>query len=187
MSVADEIFAVFARRGSQAYFGESVSITEHSLQAAHAAQLQGAPSSLVVAALLHDIGHLIDDVPDDIAEWTVGAKHEEVGSRWLATRFGPAVYQPVRLHVPAKRYLCAVDAHYVAQLSPASVRTLELQGGPMSAGEAAAFEREPFFSDAVRVRRWDDRGKQAGLETARLTEYRTLLETLGSRNLTGAL
>ncbi|HUN76051.1 MAG TPA: HD domain-containing protein [Steroidobacteraceae bacterium] len=181
MSVADEIFAVFGRRGAQAYFGERVSITEHSLQAAHAAQVEGAPPSLVVAALLHDIGHLLEDVPDDIAEWTVDAQHEEIGSRWLATRFAPAVCQPVGLHVPAKRYLCAIDARYVAQLSPASVRTLELQGGPMSAPEVAAFENEPFFRDAVRVRHWDDLGKRVGLTTAHLTEYRTLLESLGNR------
>jgi [1-hydroxy-2-(trimethylamino)ethyl]phosphonate dioxygenase len=181
MSVADEIFAVFAQRGSQAYFGESVSMTEHALQAAHAAQLERAPATLVVAALLHDIGHLVDaQVPDDIAEWTVDARHEEVGSRWLASRFGPRVHQPVRLHVPAKRYLCAVDPSYIAQLSPASVRTLELQGGPMSAREIAAFESEPFFSDAVRIRRWDDHGKLVGLTTAHLTEYRSLIESLGT-------
>ena len=181
MSVADEIFAVFGRRGSQAYFGERVSITEHCLQAAHAAQVEGAPASLVVAALLHDIGHLLEEVPDDIAEWTVDAQHEEIGSRWLATRFASAVCQPVRLHVPAKRYLCAIDARYIAQLSPASVRTLELQGGPMSAREVAAFEKEPFFDDAVRVRHWDDLGKRVGLTTAHLTEYRALLESLGNR------
>jgi [1-hydroxy-2-(trimethylamino)ethyl]phosphonate dioxygenase len=181
MSVADEIFALFEHRGSQAYFGESVSMTQHSLQAAHAAQVEGAPASLVVAALLHDIGHLVEDVPDDIADWIVDARHEEVGSRWLATRFGPRVHEPVRLHVPAKRYLCAVDARYIAQLSPASVRTLELQGGPMSAAEIAAFEREPFCRDAIRVRHWDDQGKQVGLTTAHLTEYRALLESLANR------
>lgn len=182
VSVADEIFAVFEERGSQAYFGESVSVTEHCLQAAHAAQVEGAPARLVVAALLHDIGHLVDaDVPQDIADWSVDARHEEVGSRWLAARFGPEVHQPVRLHVPAKRYLCAIEPNYFAQLSPASVRTLELQGGPMLAREVAAFENEPFFADAVRVRRWDDLGKHAGLTTAHLTEYRTLIETLANR------
>jgi [1-hydroxy-2-(trimethylamino)ethyl]phosphonate dioxygenase len=178
MSVADEIFALFERRGSEAYFGESVSMTEHALQTAHAAQLECAPAPLVVAALLHDVGHLVEDVPDDIADWTVDARHEEVGARWLALRFGPEVHQPVRLHVPAKRYLCAVDPHYVARLSPASVRTLELQGGPMSPAEAAAFEKEPFFQEAVRVRRWDDEGKHVGLTTRRLAEYRPLIEAL---------
>lgn len=178
MSVSDEILALFEKRGSEAYFGEAVSMTEHSLQAAHAAQLEGAPQALVLAALLHDIGHLVDDVPDDIADWTVDARHEEVGGRWLAARFAPEVHQPVRLHVPAKRYLCAVDPSYFAQLSPASVRTLELQGGPMSASEVAAFRQEAFSAEAVRIRRWDDQGKQPGLATPGLADYRPLIEAL---------
>jgi [1-hydroxy-2-(trimethylamino)ethyl]phosphonate dioxygenase len=178
MSVADEIFTLFERRGSEAYFGESVSMTEHALQAAHAAQLANAPAELVVAALLHDVGHLVEEVPDDIEDWKVDARHEVVGARWLARRFGPEVHQPVRLHVPAKRYLCAIDPGYVAQLSSASVRTLELQGGPMPPREVAAFEKESFFEEAVRVRRWDDQGKQAGLATSRLAEYRALIEAL---------
>jgi [1-hydroxy-2-(trimethylamino)ethyl]phosphonate dioxygenase len=178
MSVAGEIFALFERRGSDAYFGESVSLTEHSLQTAYAAQRQHAPVPLVIAALLHDVGHLVDSVPDDIADWTVDARHEEVGARWLALRFGPEVHQPVRLHVPAKRYLCAVDPNYVARLSPASVRTLELQGGPMSDTEAAAFAKERFFDEALRIRRWDDEGKQAGLATPGLAEYQALIEAL---------
>ncbi len=181
MSVADEIFALFERRGSEAYFGESVSMTEHALQAAYAAQRHDATAPLIVAALLHDVGHLVENVPDDIADWTVDARHEEVGARWLALRFGPEVHQPVRLHVPAKRYLCAIDPDYVAQLSPASVRTLELQGGPMSDAEVAAFEKEPFFDEAVHVRRWDDEGKQAGLATPRLAEYRAFIEALSRR------
>jgi phosphonate degradation associated HDIG domain protein len=181
MSVVDEVFSLFEKRGAGSYFGEPVSVTEHCLQAAHAAQLEGAPAQLVTAALLHDVGHLVDDVPDDIADWKVDAKHEEVGGRWLAMRFGPEVHEPVRLHVPAKRYLCAVDPGYFARLSPASVRTLELQGGPMSAAEVAMFESERYFAQAVRVRRWDDRGKVAGLVTPRLTDYRGLLEALAGR------
>ncbi len=180
MSVADEIFALFDKRGCEAYFGESVSMTEHALQAAQAAQLEGASAALVVAALLHDIGHLVEDVPDDIADWTADARHEEVGGRWLATRFASEIHQPVRLHVPAKRYLCAVDPAYFARLSPASVRTLELQGGPMSASEIAAFRTQPFSAEAVRIRRWDDAGKQPGLATRALSEYRALIEALST-------
>jgi [1-hydroxy-2-(trimethylamino)ethyl]phosphonate dioxygenase len=176
VSLANQIFALFEKRGSEAYFGESVSMTEHALQAACAAQREGAPEALVLAALLHDIGHLVEDIPDDIADWRADAKHEEVGGRWLAARFAPEVYEPVRLHVPAKRYLCAIDPSYFARLSPASVRTLELQGGPMSAGEVAAFRNERFCAEAVRVRRWDDQGKQPGLVTPSLAEYRALIE-----------
>jgi [1-hydroxy-2-(trimethylamino)ethyl]phosphonate dioxygenase len=176
MSISDVIFQLFEKRGSEAYFGEAVSMLEHSLQAAHFARRAHAPDTLVVAALLHDIGHLIEDVPGDIADWHTDAKHEEKGAAWLARHFGPEVCNPVRLHVPAKRYLCATDARYVSHLSAASVVTLKLQGGPMNAAEIAAFEREAYFKEAVRVRRWDDSGKVAGLETAGLDQYRKLIE-----------
>jgi len=176
MNVTEEILDLFQRRGSSAYFGESVSMLEHALQAAHFAQTAAAPPALVVAALLHDIGHLVDDVPSDIADWTVDAHHEQVGALWLARRLPPEVSEPVRLHVPAKRYLLATDAEYFARLSPASVITLKLQGGPMTAHEIATFEAERFHRDAVRVRRWDDQGKVAGLQTPALAEYRRLIE-----------
>jgi len=178
MSVVEEILAIYGRRGSEAYFGESVSTTEHCLQAAYFAQIAGAPPGLVVAALLHDIGHLVDDVPQDIADWTVDAHHEEIGGHWLARRFGPEVSEPVRLHVPAKRYLLATDAKYFAKLSPASVITLKLQGGPMAAHEVAQFETEAYYKEAVRVRQWDDQGKVAGLRTPSLGDYRSLIESL---------
>jgi phosphonate degradation associated HDIG domain protein len=178
MSITDEILAIFHKRGSDAYFGESVSMTEHALQAAFFAQTAAAPPALIVAALLHDIGHLVDEVPSDIADWTVDAHHEQIGSRWLATRFRPDVSEPVRLHVPAKRYLLATDATYFAKLSPASVITLKLQGGPMAAHEVAKFETERFHKEAVRVRQWDDQGKVAGLKTPSLGDYRALIEEL---------
>jgi phosphonate degradation associated HDIG domain protein len=178
MTTVEEILAIFAARGSGEYFGEPVSMTEHALQAAYFAQLGGAPAPLIVAALLHDIGHLVEDVPSDIADWKHDAHHEEVGSRWLATRFGPEVSEPVRLHVPAKRYLLATDRAYFAKLSPASVITLELQGGPMAGDELARFESEPFYREAVRVRQWDDQGKVHGLATPAIEDYRNLLATL---------
>jgi phosphonate degradation associated HDIG domain protein len=178
MTVTEEIIDIFQRHGSSAYFGESVSMTEHALQAAYFARNAAAPPALIVAALLHDIGHLVDDVPSDIADWTVDAHHEQVGSRWLAQRFGPEVSEPVRLHVPAKRYLLATDAEYFAKLSPASVVTLKLQGGPMAPHEVAGFESERFYQEAVRVRQWDDQGKVAGLKTPQLVDYRVLIEGL---------
>lgn len=178
MSVADEIFAIYARRGSGAYFGEPVSMTEHGLQAAHFAEAAGAPPAMVAAALLHDVGHLIVDVPDDIRDWSTDARHEQSGARWLAARFPPEVSEPVRLHVPAKRYLCATNPAYFARLSAASVLTLKLQGGAMAADEVAAFEAEPFHREAVLVRLWDDEGKVAGLETRALADYRGLIESL---------
>ena len=176
MSVADEVIALFAGRGGAAYYGEPVSILEHMLQAAHFAEAEGAPAHLVVAALLHDVGHLVEEVPHDIADWHEDARHEEIGGSWLARRFGTEISDPVRLHVPAKRYLCATDASYFAKLSPASVITLKLQRGPMNRSEIAAFECEPHYRDAVRVRKWDDRGKVASLTTRSLLDYRGLLE-----------
>jgi predicted HD phosphohydrolase len=176
MTVLEEILQLYGDRGDDAYFGESVSMTEHGLQAAHFARAAGAPSSLIIAALLHDVGHLVEEVPDDLADWTADAGHERIGAEWLARRFPPAVSEPVRLHVPAKRYLLATDAAYLANLSPASIVTLKLQGGPMSPEEAARFETERFKAEAVLVRRCDDRGKVAGLKTAGLADYRAMIE-----------
>ena len=181
MSLAGEILAIYGARGSAAYFGERVSMSEHGLQAAHFAQCERAAESLVVAALLHDIGHLLEPVPDAIEDWTLDAQHEKSGARWLARHFDAAVSEPVRLHVAAKRYLCATDASYFARLSPASVHTLKLQGGPMSVDEVAQFERERFRQEALRVRRWDDQGKVAGLKTPTLGDFAALIERLAPR------
>lgn len=171
MNLSAQIIAIYDARGAGAYFGEQVSMTEHGLQAAHFAQAEQAPEALVIAALLHDIGHLLEDVPDALEDWRTDARHEEVGARWLARHFPAQVAEAVRLHVPAKRYLCATDRGYFGMLSPASVHTLALQGGPMKAEEIAQFEREPHHRDAVRVRRWDDQGKVAGLRTAAIADY----------------
>jgi phosphonate degradation associated HDIG domain protein len=180
MSHAADILALYETLGTRAYFGECVSMAEHGLQAAHFARAEGAPEPLVVAALLHDIGHLLEERPDAIEEWMFDARHEELGARWLARRFAAAVCEPVRLHVPAKRYLCGTDAGYCAHLSAASVHTLELQGGPMSAIEVANFETQPFWREAVRVRRWDDQGKVAGLKTLALRDYAPLIERVAA-------
>ena len=180
MSIGAEVLALYGARGSGAYFGERVSMTEHGLQAAHFAQVQAAPATLVVAALLHDVGHLLETVPEAIEDWTSDAHHEVSGARWLAQRFPASVSEPVRLHVPAKRYLCATDPHYFSQLSPASVHTLQLQGGPMVTEEVTRFEREPWHREAVRVRRWDDQGKVAGLKTPALADFVPLLEAVAA-------
>jgi phosphonate degradation associated HDIG domain protein len=178
MKIVDDLLAIYERRGAEAYFGECVSVTEHALQSAHFAEKAKAPSPLIVAALLHDIGHLIEPAPDEISDWTRDAHHEEIGARWLAARFGPEVSEPVRLHVAAKRYLCATNAGYAKVLSPASVKTLQLQGGAMSSEEIAAFEAEPHFREAIKVRRWDDGAKVAGLTTADFRHYGPLIERL---------
>jgi phosphonate degradation associated HDIG domain protein len=176
MGIVEEIVALFERRGAEAYFGEAVSQLEHALQAAHQAVRENASNALVVAALLHDVGHLLHDLPEDVADGGVDARHEEVGETWLARHFGPEVTEPVRLHVAAKRYLCATDPEYCARLSPASVQSLALQGGPFGEAEVREFERHPYFREAVRLRRWDDAAKVPGLEVPGLEAYRGRLE-----------
>jgi phosphonate degradation associated HDIG domain protein len=183
--VIQAIFAAFSSRGSTAYLGEPVSLTEHMLQTALAAERDGADPALVASALLHDFGHLVHELPEDSAEHGVDTLHEEAGAAWLEEHFVPRVTEPLRLHVLAKRYLCATEPEYLAALSPASELSLALQGGPCSPDEVAAFERNPFAEEAVRLRRWDDVGKIEGLETPPLEHYRAALQA-GLRSATPA-
>jgi phosphonate degradation associated HDIG domain protein len=172
----DGIFAVFREHGAEQYLGERVSLTEHMLQAAYAAELDAAPPTLVAAALLHDYGHFVHEFAEDAAEHGIDTRHEEAGFGFLSGHFGPEVVEPIRMHVAAKRYLCAVEPSYLEELSPASVHSLELQGGPYGPREVAAFERSPHAGAAVRLRRYDDIGKVEGLETPELEHYRPVLE-----------
>jgi [1-hydroxy-2-(trimethylamino)ethyl]phosphonate dioxygenase len=177
MTVIEEVFDLFERRGREAYFGESVSILEHSLEAAWFASESGADLHLVVAALLHDIGHLLHGLPEDIAQHNLDGRHERVGEAWLRSRFGPRVSEPVRLHVDAKRYLCSVEPAYLAQLSPSSIQSLRLQGGPFSAEQAREFERHAQFQDAVALRRWDDAAKVRDLVVPEMRAYEDALKS----------
>jgi [1-hydroxy-2-(trimethylamino)ethyl]phosphonate dioxygenase len=174
--LVDEIFRVFRRYGSEQYLGERVSLTEHMLQSAHAAEEDGAQPQLVAAALLHDYGHFIHELPADAAQRGIDTQHEEVAHAFLSQHFGPEIAEPIRMHVAAKRYLCATDPSYLGELSPASVHSLHLQGGPYSPEEVAEFELSPYAPDAVRLRRYDDIGKVEGLETPGLEHYRPVLE-----------
>jgi [1-hydroxy-2-(trimethylamino)ethyl]phosphonate dioxygenase len=175
LSIIDTIFDTFRAHGDAVYLGEPVTLTEHMLQTAHAAEQDGAPPVLVAAALLHDYGHLIHDLPQDSAEHGVDTQHEVVGAAYLARYFVPAAVEPGRLHVSAKRYLCAVDPDYLAALSPASVLSLELQGGPFTPAEVAEYEGLPFAREAARLRRYDDLGKIPGATTPDLEHYRSVL------------
>jgi phosphonate degradation associated HDIG domain protein len=176
VSVIDDLIALFREKGTALYFGEAVTETEHALQSAHLAAQAGAEPSVVAAALLHDVGHLLHGLGEDIAARGIDGRHEAAGAEWLGRHFGPAAVDPVRLHVAAKRYLCAVEPGYEAGLSDSSRLSLKLQGGPMTAGEVAAFEREPHFRSAVAVRRWDDAAKVPGWRGPDLDHYRPLLE-----------
>jgi [1-hydroxy-2-(trimethylamino)ethyl]phosphonate dioxygenase len=174
----EAIETLFARRGQDAYFGEPVSQLEHALQAAHLAEQAQAPPAQIVAALLHDIGHLLHGLEETVADDGLDAEHERVGNKWLHAYFPEEVCAPVRLHVNAKRYLCATDSSYLAQLSPASLQSLKLQGGPMTDSEVAEFEEEPYFRQAVQLRRWDDQAKIEDFEVPSLTTYIPHLESL---------
>ena len=173
MSTTDivaDIFDRFARNGHREY-GESVTQEQHALQTAHLAEQDGADDLLVAAALLHDFGHLLHD--EDAAAKGIDAIHEQIGAKFLSQHFAPEVVEPGRLHVQAKRYLCAVSRGYHATLSPASVRSLELQGGPFTADEINAFRQNPHWKAAVRLRHWDDGGKDPQMQTPPLEHYRS--------------
>lgn len=170
MSALAEIRAAFARRGGDTY-GEGVSQLEHALQCAACAERDGATPALIAATLLHDIGHLIHELPQDIADQGVDTQHESLGSAFLSQHFGLAVTEPVRLHVAAKRYLATTEPGYCDLLSPASIQSLQLQGGMMSAEERTRFAAERFADDAIRLRRWDDEGKLVNAKTPDLAHF----------------
>jgi phosphonate degradation associated HDIG domain protein len=170
-SLIQEIAGLFARRGAAMYAGEPITQTEHALQAALLAEESGADAALVTAAFLHDIGHLLHDLDEDCAEDGIDDKHEALGAEWLSRHFGPEVVEPVRLHVAAKRYLCATDDDYLARLSDASRLSLRLQGGPFTATQARKFEEHPNFAAAIKLRRWDEEAKVPELATPPLERY----------------
>ncbi|HUO21560.1 MAG TPA: HD domain-containing protein [Caulobacteraceae bacterium] len=165
---------LYAERGERSY-GEGVTQIEHALQCAALAQVDGAPPSLVVAALLHDVGHLFeddDDAPED------DARHENVGALALKALFGEDVRKPIALHVAAKRYLCLTEPDYLRTLSPASLHSLKLQGGPFTAGQAAAFERQPYGREAVALRRYDDLGKRLQPVGLSMADFRAMMRSV---------
>jgi phosphonate degradation associated HDIG domain protein len=172
----DRLMRLFMKRGDAAYIGEPVSQTEHALQTAWAAEQAGAGSALISAALLHDVGHLLHDLPEDCALAGIDDAHEAGGARWLARHFAPDVTEPVRLHVAAKRFLCATDPKYAASLSEASLRSLQLQGGPFTPEEAAQFLDDPYAEAAIALRRLDEKAKVSGLATPTLEHFRPYLE-----------
>ena len=177
LSTLEDIVALYERFGHNTY-DEAVSQVTHGVQCAECAVRDGAPVHLVLAALLHDIGHLLEIEQRQSGEPVRDAdmRHQDKGADALASLFGPKVTSPVRMHVDAKRYLCAVDREYEAGLSPASIASLALQGGPMTSDETALFTAQPGWEDAVRVRRWDDEGKDSGRTSAGVEDLRRLLE-----------
>lgn len=167
---------IFARRGGEEYLGEPVTMAEHMLQAAALAEEAGLGDEIVVAALLHDIGHFTSEFGTFRMDDTQDRYHEQAGADLLAQFFPPVVTDCVRYHVAAKRYLCATRPDYLRRLSPASVKSLELQGGPMSAEEVAAFEANPNLDAIIQVRYLDDAGKRPDMKTPPFAHYAPIIE-----------
>src|SRR3984893_17819495 len=154
-----ELLGIFAGRATRRYGLSAINQLQHALQAATLAEADEAPPATVLASLLHDVGHMIHQLGEDPAGRGVDDVHEELGARWLAERFAPEVSEPVRLHVAAKRYLCSVESASSTPPWPDAVRSLGLQGGPMSADEIEQFRRNPLHAEAVRLRRFDEAAK----------------------------
>lgn len=173
----DDIFELYERRGAQMYGAEPVKQVEHALQCAMLAAEGGASAELIAAALLHDVGHLIADLPHSLERETDDV-HQYLPIPFLRGTFSDAVLQPIRLHVDAKRYLCKVERGYWDALSPASRHSLELQGGSFDAITADRFLARPFAWDAIRLRRWDDSAKVAGRATPSLRDFEPLLRSV---------
>jgi len=172
----EDIVELFETRGAKSYGSEAVSQLEHALQCALLAEEVGATPELVCACLMHDLGHLVAQRPH-VAGRKEDDLHQYIAMPFLRGAFAPAVLEPIRLHVDAKRYLCAVSATYWDALSPASKHSLELQGGVFSEAEAQAFIGRAHASDAALLRRWDDQAKTPGLPTPGLARYAQILES----------
>ena len=178
LNSVDEVFDLMATRADGSYGLAGVTQLEHALQSAALAVERDLGDALVIAALLHDIGHLAVAKDVSLADQGIDDRHEDAGPAMLADVFGPEVTEPIRLHVDAKRYLCAVEADYFGRLAPDSVRSLKLQGGPMSADEVAAFAGNPAIKAAADLRRIDDDAKTPGLDVPGLEAYRSMAEGL---------
>lgn len=172
----NQILDLYRTRGQAQYGGEAVSQLEHALQCAMFAEEDGESPELIAACLLHDLGHLVHHLGDDPAVRGIDDRHEYRAVPVLETLFSDAVTTPIRLHVAAKRYLCAIDDTYWDTLSPASKLSLELQGGIFSKTMADAFIAQPNAQSAVKLRRWDDLAKVKNLKTPDLDHFQTILE-----------
>ncbi|MEM1254725.1 MAG: phosphonate degradation HD-domain oxygenase [Cyanobacteria bacterium P01_H01_bin.21] len=173
----DQILNLYRHRGQAQYGGEAVSQLEHALQCTTLAENNGESPELISACLLHDLGHLVHHLGDDPAVRGIDDRHEYRAVPVLETLFPDTVTTPIRLHVAAKRYLCAIDTSYWASLSPASKRSLELQGGIFSKAMADAFIAQPNAENAVKLRRWDDLAKVECLTTPDLNHFQPILES----------
>jgi phosphonate degradation associated HDIG domain protein len=172
----EEIFSLLRQADTLQYGDEPVNQLQHALQCAYLAEQEGATSSLIVACLLHDIGHLVQGGDAGFARRGIDACHEERGARFLSRWFGESVTLPVRLHVDAKRYLCATEADYFASLSAGSVRSLEVQGGMFAPEQLKAFLNHPYAQEGLALRRWDERAKVPSATTPSLQHFEPYIQ-----------
>jgi len=177
-SIVDHIEDIFRRRGAESYLGEQVTMAQHMLQTAQCAEQAGADNSQIVAALLHDIGHYKNEIHETSLAKDVDNFHEEAGANFLEDFFPISVVEPIRQHVAAKRYLCAVKSDYLEQLSSASLHTLNLQGGPMNKEEVEEFEKNDYLDQCIQLRFWDEESKDPEREHPPFIYYRPLIESL---------
>jgi phosphonate degradation associated HDIG domain protein len=167
----DRIAELLTLKAGGQYGLHDITQRQHALQCAWLAEQQGCPDALLVASLLHDVGHMVHDLGSDPATRGIDDRHEELGYAFLSGWFRPEVSEPVRLHVAAKRYLCTAESDYFSKLSKDSILSLSLQGGAMSAEDAAAFAAQPEAAAAVQLRRFDEQGKVKGLETPLVAHF----------------
>ena len=175
MPTAVDVLKLLENRGDSQYGGEPVTQLEHALQCAALAEAEGASPELIIAALLHDVGHLLHDLPDDASDTGVDDHHERSGNQFLKGIFPQAVTEPVRLHVAAKRYLCTIDETYLRTLSRPSVVSFEIQGGKMTPDEMENFAGCAYAEDSVKLRRWDDAAKDPTASPPPLSHFESIL------------
>jgi len=173
--VIEDLIKLYEVKGGREYEGEGISQLEHALQSAQLAEQAGAAPALVCAALLHDVGHLLNDKGETPTLRGVDDLHQYAALPFLRPYFPEAVLGPIRLHVDAKRYLCATRPDYYERLSEDSKRSLKLQGGVFAPAEAERFIGQPHAAEAVKVRLWDDAAKVRGAATPGLAHFEPLL------------
>lgn len=171
-----DIRALFDRLGGRMYAGEPVTQLEHALQTADSAECAGADAALITAALLHDLGHLLNDRGETPTARGIDDVHQYAALPFLRQLFDDDVLEPIRLHVDAKRYLCATEPDYYEALSPDSKRSLALQGGRYDTVAALAFAAQTGAARAVALRRWDDAAKTAGRTTPAFAHFAAIME-----------
>ena len=173
MNIVDQIISSYSNNKSL-YIGEKVTIAEHMIQAAMLAEKTNCSSNLVCSSLLHDYGHFVLENPDDLVNKEKDGRHEYLGYKFLKKYFVKDVVEPIKYHVKAKKYL-ARNKKYYQILSEASKVSLKLQGGIMNDNEAKEFESNEFFESSIKLRRFDEEAKKAGLKIKSINEYKNLL------------